>query len=353
MILMNKTDLITSPHRHDGSSVSSVMFKVCAALVPGVICYAWFFGVGVLIQCILSICFALIIESLLLKARKKDILFYLKDGSVIVTALIFALMITPYAPWWISLIGLSFGLTFAKHIYGGLGHNLFNPAATAYIFVLLCFPVAMNYWPSPVTVIETSAVAVDIIFSGSDASITRSDTEFTGDNGIDSISAATPLADMQSRLASMAMVSEIRTNPIYGQFAGTGWEWINLAYLIGGITLLIMGLIGWHIPVAVMGSMFIISLVFNLYDPEVYASALFHLFSGGTVLGAFFVATDPVTASTTPKGRIIFGCIIGILAYIIRIWGAYPDGIAFAVLIANGFVPLIDRYSRPKVIGEH
>jgi Na+-translocating ferredoxin:NAD+ oxidoreductase subunit D len=357
--MITRSDLITSPHRHNGSTVFSIMFKVCLALIPGIAFYVWYFGPGVLIQATLAIIFALIIELILLKIRKQKLSLYLKDGSVIVTALIFALMITPYTPWWISFIGISFSLVFAKHIYGGLGQNLFNPAAAGYIFVLLCFPVFMNNWPlANVISADTgsSANSLRYIFSNpalsSPSSTTQEDIRINSDK-LDSISGATPLADMQNRISSMAMVSEILDSPLYGSIAGKAWEWVNFGYLLGGVSLILLGIISWQIPVAVLGSIFIISLVFNMYDPEIYASSLFHLFSGGSMLGAFFVATDPSTASSTPKGRLIFGCIIGVLAYVIRIWGAYPDGIAFAVLIANSFVPLIDKLTRPKVIGEN
>jgi Na+-translocating ferredoxin:NAD+ oxidoreductase subunit D len=360
--MMNKTELVTSPHRHDGSTVLSVMSKVCLALVPGVLCYAWYFGPGILIQCVLAVIFALAIEAVLLKTRKRNLSLHLKDGSVVVTALIFALMISPYTPWWVSLLGLAFGLVFAKHIYGGLGHNLFNPAAAAYIFVLLCFPVYMSKWPAIETINTEISVNNNVfrsIFSSPLASTFAPagqgaadvETNYTGPT--DSVSGATVLADMQNRLASMAMISEIQDSPIYGNMAGTGWEWINMGYLVGGIGLLFLGVISWHIPVTVLGSLLFISLVFNLNNPDIYASSLFHLFAGGSILGAFFVATDPVSASSTPRGKLIYGCLIGMLAYIIRIWGAYPDGIAFAVLIANSFVPLIDKFTRPKVLGEY
>jgi len=355
---MTKVELVTSPHKHNRSSVFKKMLIVCLALIPGTVAYIWFFGPAVLIQAALSILFALIIEFLILKIRKLELSLYLFDGSVIVTALIFALMITPYTPWWISLIGISFGIIFAKHIYGGLGQNIFNPAAAGYIFVLLCFPVDMNNWPvaSGINSGDDSSVNYfSIIFSNPLNSNTSSTTSLYADNAeqLDAVSSATPLADMQNRIASMDMVSEIRTNPIYSILAGKGWEWVNIGYLLGGVILLILGIISWQIPTAFLGGMFCISLVFNMYDSEIYASTLFHLFSGGSMLGAFFVATDPVTASITPKGKLIYGCLIGILAYIIRIWGAYPEGIAFAILIANSFVPLIDKFTRPRVIGEN
>ena len=321
---MNKSETLTSPHRHDGSSVRATMMKVCLALLPGLFCYSWFFGFGVFVQCLLAIIFALAIETILLTIRKRELAVFLYDGSTVVTALLFALMVSPLVPWWISLIGLGFGLIFAKHLYGGLGNNIFNPAVAAYVFVLLCFPILMNHWPVAGTVFS----------------------------GIDSLSGATPLADMRTRITSMNMVSEIRVGPIYGYLAGVGWEWVNLAFMSGGIYLIMTGIISWRIPTAMLGSMFIISSIFSLYDPEIYASPIFHLFSGGTMLGAFFIATDPVTAATTSKGRIVYGCLIGIIAYAIRIWGAYPDGIAFAVLIANSTVPLIDQYTRPRIVGE-
>jgi electron transport complex protein RnfD len=355
---MTKVELATSPHKHNRSSVFSKMLKVCLALIPGMIIYIWFFGPAIIFQVVLSIIFALIIEFLLLKIRKQKLSLYLMDGSVIVTALIFALMITPYTPWWISLAGISFGIIFGKHIYGGLGQNLFNPAAAGYIFVLLCFPVYMNNWPVATGINTGDNSSVDylsIIFSNPLSSNTSTITSlYSGETGrLDAVSSATPLADMQNRIASMDMVSEIRTNPIYSTLAGKGWEWVNFGYLLGGVILLILGIISWQIPTALLGGMIGISLVFNMYDSEIYASSLFHLFSGGSMLGAFFVATDPVTASITPKGKLIYGCLIGILAYIIRIWGAYPDGVAFAILIANSFVPLIDKYTRPRVVGEN
>jgi len=340
---MSRPDILSSPHKHDGSSVRSIMIKVCLALLPGLLCYSWFFGLGVLVQCLLAVGFALTVEAILLRVRKRELSVFLNDGSVVVTALLFALMITPLTPWWISLIGISFGLIFAKHLYGGLGHNLFNPAATAYIFVLLCFPVLLNNWPLAGSA-DTDLV-LRVIFSAPGNSLAAI-------NSVDSLSGATALADMQTRLAAMSMVSEIQTGPLYGSIAGVGWEWINLAFMLGGIFLIYKGIISWRIPAAMLGSFFITSSLFSIYDPAIFASPLFHLFSGGTMLGAFFIATDPVTASTTPKGRLIYGCLIGVVAYVIRVWGAYPDGVAFAILIANATVPLIDRYTRPKVIGE-
>lgn len=343
---MNNTNIINSLHKHDGSTVAGVMLRVCIAMIPGLLCYIWYFGWGILIQCLLAVGFALAIECLMLRQRRKQITLFLKDGSAIVTGLLFAFTVTPFTPWWITLIGITFAIVFAKHLYGGLGYNPFNPAMAGYVFVLLCFPAQMNLWPSVSGLADVAPGMVDymsMIFLA----------QPSANNSIDAISGASPLNHMMSQLGLMAMVSEIQADPLYGDFAGAGWEWINMAFLLGGTALLFMRVIHWQIPVAMLAGMFIASLLFNLYDSEIYASPLFHLFAGGTMLGAFFIATDPVTASTTPRGRLIYAALIGVLAYTIRVWGGYPDGIAFAVLIANATVPLIDRYTRPRVLGEN
>ncbi|MBT7953517.1 MAG: RnfABCDGE type electron transport complex subunit D [Gammaproteobacteria bacterium] len=333
---------ISSPHKHDGSSVSVMMFRVCLALLPGLLAYVWFFGAGILIQCMLAVGFAIAIEYLMLKMRKRPVELFLKDGSAIVTGLLFALCLSPFTNWWITLSGIAFAIIIAKHLYGGLGYNPFNPAMAGYVFVLLCFPAQMNSWPASPEVANTSPALSDyisIIFSN-------------GDSSLDALSGATALSQMKSQLGMMNMVSEIRIEPMFGHFAGAGWEWISIGFMLGGIGLLVLRVIKWQIPLAVLISMLGISMIFNTYDSDVYASPLFHLCSGGTLLCAFFIATDPVTASTTPFGRLLYGCLIGVLAYIIRCWGAYPDGIAFAVLLANACVPVIDHYTRPKVVGE-
>lgn len=343
---MNNTNIINSLHKHDGSTVAGVMLRVCIAMIPGLLCYIWYFGWGILIQCLLAVGFALAIECLMLRQRRKQIALFLKDGSAIVTGLLFAFTVTPFTPWWITLIGITFAIVFAKHLYGGLGYNPFNPAMAGYVFILLCFPAQMNLWPSVSGLVDVAPGMVDymsMIFLG----------QPSASNPIDAISGASPLNHMMSQLGLMAMVSEIQADPLYGDFAGAGWEWINMAFLVGGTALLFMRVIHWQIPVAMLAGMFIASLLFNLYDSEIYASPLFHLFAGGTMLGVFFIATDPVTASTTPRGRLIYAALIGVLAYTIRVWGGYPDGIAFAVLIANATVPLIDRYTRPRVLGEN
>lgn len=342
---MKKTEYLGPPHMHDSSSVGGMMLRVCLALTPGLFCYIWFFGWGILIQCLLAITFALIIEYLMLRLTRKPVTLYLKDGSVIVTALLFAITISPFTPWWIGLTGIFFAVVIAKHLYGGLGNNPFNPAMAGYVFILLCFPAQLNLWPGISGSTEFTPVLSDyvsMIFTG------HTITE----NTIDAISGASPLNHMKSQLNSMVMVSEIITNPIYGNLAAKGWEIINLAFLLGGLWLLFTGVIQWRVPAGVLAGLFLCGLFFYIQDTETHVSPIFHLLTGGTMLCAFFIATDPVTAPATAMGRLIFGVLIGVLAYMVRTWGGYPDGFAFAVLIANMFAPVITYYTNPRILGE-
>ena len=340
-----ETDLLSPPHTRDGSSVAGMMFRVCLALTPALLCHIWYFGWGIVIQCLLSTAAALLCEWVVLLLRKKPISFFLTDGSVIVTAMLFSFTISPYTPWWVSCSGIFFAVVFAKHLYGGLGHNPFNPAMAGYIFVLLCFPAQLNVFPVIGDGSHDLPRLLDcfrIIFSGVG----------TGAGGFDGLSGASPLNHMKSQLGLMAMVSEIRTDAMYGTVAGRGYEFVNLALFGGGIMLLFMGVIRWRIPVTVLTGIFITSTLFYFYDNDAYASPVFHLFAGGTMLAAFFIATDPVTAPATPRGSLLYGLLIGFLAYVIRAWGGYPDGFAFAVLIANSASPMLAHYTRPRILGE-
>ena len=203
--------------------------------------------------------------------------------------------------------------------------------------MLVCFPVQMNTWPA----LSAHGIGayLDSIFSMTGATP-------------DMLSGATALDELKNRLEIMEMVPEINTSPVFGIAGAAGWEWVNLLYLLGGIYLLARGVIKWQVPAAVLAGVFLVSSALYLYDPDVHASPLFHLFSGGTMLCAFFIATDPVTASTTQAGRLIYGAAIGALVCLLRVWGAYPDGVAFAVLLANVFVPLIDLLTRPGLPGK-
>lgn len=340
---MTETTSIGSPHLPRQMSVGMVMRQVVIALLPGILLSAWVYGWGVIIQCLLAIVFALVLEATMLILRRQSLAVFLFDGSAIVTALLFALAISPFTPVWVNLAGIAFAICICKHAFGGLGYNLFNPAMAGYVFVLLCFPSTMLLWPDitgdyhPANLLQT----LTVIFTGTLPGTT-----------LDGITGATPLVYMKSQLNNMAMMSEIRVSPMFGTFAGKGTEWINVAWIAGGGWLIMKRIIKWEMPAVFLGVLFVTSLLFYWFDTDTYVSPLLTLFSGGCMLAAFFIITDPVTASTTPRGRIIYFSGIALLTYIIRTWSSYPDGVAFAVLLMNAAVPLIDHHTRPRVFGE-
>jgi electron transport complex protein RnfD len=237
-------------------------------------------------------------------------------------------------------------MVFGKHLYGGIGFNPFNPAMLGYVMLLISFPREMTTWAMPVELLPQSlsmTKTAELIFLSPSVS------------AVDAISAATPLDTLRTNINLGLSIESIRLSDehhqIFGRFAGKGWEWINLFILAGGVWLMYLRVIRWQIPVALLGSLAIIASVFYFVDNTTHSSPLFHLFSGAAMLGAFFIATDPVSASTTPKGQLIYGGGIGLLTYIIRSWGGYPDAIAFAVLLMNMAAPTIDYYTQPRVFG--
>ncbi len=334
-----------APHMPPQTSVANVMLLVLYALVPGVFAYSWFFGPGILIQIILATVFALLFESLMLRWRGRPLKPFINDYSAVVTAVLFALCIPPLAPWWISCIAMLFAIGFAKHLYGGLGQNIFNPAMVGYVVVLISFPQAMTAWIPPLTLSEHSLSLADSLI-----------TIFTGQvpvaGGWDTVTQATALDSLKTGIESGRMVTEIRTSPIFGDYGGIGWEWVANWFALGGFFLLYKRVISWQVPIAVIGSVILLSLPFWLADQDSNPLPLQHIFSGALVLAAFFIATDPVSGCVSNKGRLIFGAGVGIITLVIRRWGGYPDGVAFAVLLMNMAAPLIDRYTRPRMYGE-
>lgn len=322
------------------TSVSRVMTRVCLALLPGIAAYVWQVGPAILAQLLIATLAALAAEALMLRIQGKPLGLFLSDGSAIVTAWLIALTFPPLAPWWLVVVGTVFAIVVAKHLYGGLGQNPFNPAMVAFATCIVSFPALMSQWPS---------VGLHLPFADQLAII------FGHAPRVDALSGATPLDAMKTALkmgeGSVDVASLLRNQDIYGNFAGRGWEWVALGYLIGGLWLWQQKLITWHLPTAFIGAIALISGALWLYDPAQFASPLFHLLSGGSMLGAFFIVTDPVSGCTTPRGKLIFGAGAGLLAYIIRVFGGYPDGIAFAVLLMNLCAPLIDFLTQPPIFG--
>lgn len=342
---------VSSPHGRVALTTNQMMRMVCYAAVPGFAAQIYFFGWGALFQLILCIVTALLSEALILSLREKPVRQTLADGSAILTAVLLALSIPPFAPWWIAVIGTAFAIIVVKQLYGGMGFNLFNPAMAAYVMLLISFPVPMTSWLPPAGLMVENLNIIDALhavftgFSQDGYSINQLRM------AVDGHTMATPLDNFKLELAQQKITSEIITAPIYGEFGGTGWLGVNLGFLLGGLYLVWQGVIRWHIPVAVITSLFIANSLFYMFAPDTSLSPIMHSLTGGTMFCAFFIATDPVSASTTNKGRLYYGALIGVLICLIRQWGGYPDGVAFAVLLTNMCVPLIDYYTQPKVYG--
>lgn len=334
---------LSSPFLSGTNRVTLHMLQLLLALVPAVAAMVYFFGPSVLITIALAVVVALLAEALMLKLRHRPLKPFLTDGSAIVTATLLAIALPPLAPWWLTSIGILFAIIFAKHLYGGLGYNPFNPAMMAYVILLVSFPLEMTTWLPVVSLAEQPLdfiSAFQVIFNGQLANI-----------NVDTLSGATPLDAMKTQIGLSQLPANISQQSLFGAFGGKGWEWVNVWFAIGGAYLIYRRVISWHIPVAMLAGLTTISAITWLIAPDITGTPIFHLISGGTMLGAFFIATDPVTAATTVKGRLVFGAGVGLLTYIIRVWGGYPDGIAFAVLLMNMMVPLIDYYTQPKVYG--
>lgn len=342
---------VSSPHGRVRLTTNQVMRQVMYATSLGLLAQLIFFGWGVAIQVALCVIVALVSEAILLSLREKPVRATLSDGSAMLTGLLIALSIPPLAPWWIAVIGTAFAIIIVKQLYGGLGFNLFNPAMAGYVVLLISFPVAMTNWQPPAELMQHSITVIDavsIIF-----------TDFTIDGydmtqlklAADGLTMATPLDNFKTQINQGFTASEVTNQAIYGSYGGNGWEWINLGFLLGGLWMLKAGTIKWHIPVGLLAGLFVLSSLAYLASPDQALSPVQHMFSGATMFAAFFIATDPVSASTTVKGRLIYGALIGALIFVIRQWGGYPDGVAFAVLLANMMVPLLDYYTQPTTYG--
>jgi len=352
-----KLTLSSSPHQRVKRDTGQVMRLVIYAMIPGIIAQTIVFGWGTIIQALLAVTSALVIEGVVLWLRKRPVERTLTDYSAVLTGLLIAISIPPTLPWWMTIVGVFFAIAVAKQVYGGLGFNIFNPAMIAYVVLLISFPSAMSLWLPPgshASLAPGFFDSITLIFTG----FTTSGYDVTQLRTIaDGITMATPLDTLKTDLTQGITYSESLLKPIFvgGLFesAGAGWSWVSLSYLLGGLWLLRLNVISWHIPISMLASVFLCALFLYIADADYYASPLFHLANGAVIVGAFFIATDPVSASTTPRGRIVFGAAIGFWVVIIRVFGGYPDAVAFAVLIMNMAVPLIDYYTRPRTYGRN
>lgn len=346
-----KLTMASSPHQHSHKSLTRLMLTVIAACIPGLIAQVVFFGTAVLIQLVLALIAVSVFEGLIMRMRKRPVWPALSDGSAWLTAVLLALSIPPLAPWWIIIIGSLFAIVIVKQLYGGLGFNLFNPAMAAYVLLLVSFPVQMTAW------LPASELASNPIGLTEQISLIFTDFTHAGFNieqirtTFDGTTMATPLDTIKTDIAHGLTVTESMQKPLFNEWAGLGWAWVNIGFLLGGLYLLKAKIINWHIPVSFIGSLALCSSIGYIAAPGTEPGMVFHLLSGATMMGAFFIATDPVSASTTNKGRLIYGAAIGLLVYVIRTFGGFPDAVAFSVILLNIAVPLIDYYTQPRTYG--
>ena len=329
---------VTSPHASSLKKVSQVMRDVLLATIPGILVMTWFFGPGTLINLILGGSVALAVEYGVMALRGRDPRVAISDLSVLVTATLLCIALPPYAPWWLIVIGVLTAVLLGKQVFGGLGYNPFNPAMVGYVVLLISFPVQMSSWavPRELGAVPGIAEALQRVFLP---------------GSIDALTGATPL-DLLRQNTGLLFDDLMKTRPELSGWAGVGWFEVNLAFLAGGLWLLYRRVFTWHAPIAMLATLALCALMgFDGGSSQSGGSALFHLFSGASMFAAFFIITDPVSSAVSNRGRLIFGALIGLLVYLIRVLGNYPDAVAFAVLILNFCAPFIDHYTQPTVYG--
>ncbi len=328
--------MIHSPYVRKAVSVQRTMGLVLIALLPGIAAYVWQAGPAILVNLALATVVAVLAEALVMSLRKRPIGLAVADLSAVLTAWLVALSLPAIAPWWLTTCAVLVAILAVKHLYGGLGQNPFNPAMVAYCTMIVAFPALMSQWP-----------ALDGLGFADQLALILG-----GTRELDAITAATALDSLRTGLrAAGATVEAVSQGPAFGMLGSRGWEWVAAGYALGGLFLLARGIITWHTPVAFIAALGGLAGVFWLIDPAHYGSPLFHLASGGAMLAAFFIVTDPVSGATTPRGKLLFAAGVGLIVWLIRNFGAYPDGIAFGVLLMNICVPLLDMKTQPRVFG--
>lgn len=326
---MNNFIVSGSPHIQGDESTKKIMYGVVIAMIPAVLVSIYFFGVNairvLLIAVVASLFFEWVIQKYIIKGPVT-----INDGSALVTAILLALNLPSNLPYWMIIIGALVAIGMAKMSFGGLGKNVFNPALVARVFLLVSFPVEMTSWPKPKAI--TDGIA-------------------------DVVTGPTPLGIVKEGLGADKTMSELSseipsyTQQFMGNMGGSLGEVSAIALILGGIYMLWKKIITWHIPVSMLLTVAVFSGIFWGIDPEHYADPLFHILTGGMLLGAIFMATDMVTSPMTKSGQLVFGFGVGLLTILIRMWGAYPEGVSFAILIMNATVPLINRGFKPTRFG--
>lgn len=318
--------LSSSPHIHGGESIPRIMYSVVVALIPAMFVGVYLFGFQALAIILLSVVASMATEAGAQRMMGRKVT--ISDGSAVITGILLALNLPPTVPWWLVVTGSAIAIVIGKQIYGGLGYNPFNPALVARVILLISFPVQMTSWVKPTP-----------LFS----------------RAIDVVTTATPLGEMKTHLLVKNSLEGFTMgelwNPFIGNIGGCIGETSVIALLLGAGFLLYRGYISWHIPITFIGTVFILSGFFWLINPDQYMNPLFHILTGGLMLGAFYMATDMVTSPVTARGMMVFGAGCGVITIIIRLFGGYPEGVSYSILLMNAATPLIDRYTRPMTFG--
>lgn len=341
---------IASPHAHGGTGVSVVMLKVMAALAPATLYGFWLYGWPAVHLWFITVFAALLGEAFGLRLAGRRAVPVLLDGSAMLTGWLLALSLPPWAPWWLGVVGGLFATIVGKQVFGGLGQNLFNPAMVARVALLISFPVVMTAWVVPVPITDPAAPGfLDGLL------ITLS-----GAPNLDAVSSASLLGHSKAELSRGVDLLHSLSSENLGHYLsfsgarpGSLGETAGVLIALGGIAMIVMGIISWHIPLAMLLGIAIPAAIGHAVDPARYLDATTHIVSGGALLGAFFIATDYVTSPNTRSGQLVFGFGCGFLTYVIRTWGGYPEGVAFAVLLMNALTPAIDRLVKPRIYGRN
>ncbi len=337
----------SAPHAHAPDSVPRIMGLVLLAAVPTTLYGFVLFGWPALNLLLVTVVACLLCEAVCLRLAGHAVRPFLMDGSALLTGVLLALSLPPWAPWWIGAVGAFFAIVVGKQVFGGIGQNIFNPAMLARVALLVSFPVEMTLWLEPRP-----------LFSGHAPGFLEGlAITFSGIPDIDAVSGATILGRIRTELGMARELGQILPGHYQAGVAALGWtggslgETADLLVLLGGLWLLWRRVMTWHVPVAMLATVLVLAGGLHLLNPERFAGPAVHLLSGGLMLGAFFIATDPVTSPTTKLGQLIFGAGCGAFVYIIRPWGGYHEGVAIAVVLMNAATPLIDHYVRPRIYG--
>ncbi|RDY59475.1 RnfABCDGE type electron transport complex subunit D [Flagellimonas nanhaiensis] len=318
-----------SPHVHSDRTSQKLMYDVVIALIPAFLVSLYVFGINAMIATAAAVISCLLFEYLIQKYLMKTEVT-IGDGSALITGILLAFNLPAGIPIWMIVMGSLVAIGVAKLSFGGLGFNIFNPALVGRVFLLISFPVQMTLWP---TAVENNTTVVDAVTGATTLGLIKEGVQF-----------GETMTEISAQLPS-------NMDMLLGITGGSLGEMSALALILGGLFLIIRKVITWHIPVTLLVTMAVLTGIFWWIDPEHYASPLIHLLSGGAILGAFFMATDLVTSPVTKKGMVVFAIGIGILTVVIRLFGSYPEGISFAILIMNAFVPLINTYFKPRRFG--